>query len=107
MFRRGKVVVWGADTLTGKKIEIEADLVVLAAPWSPARTAELAKRLKMQVDRNGFLTEVHPKLRPVESADCRVLSRRLRPGAPRTSPRPSRRPAARRARCSSCSARRR
>jgi heterodisulfide reductase subunit A len=64
----GKVVVWGSDTLTGKKIEIAADLVVLAAPIVPSEgTEELAKRLKIQTDINGFMNEVHPKLRPVES----------------------------------------
>jgi heterodisulfide reductase subunit A len=63
-----KVMVWGADTLTGKKIEIEADMVVLAAPIVPSEgTGELARKLKIQVDANGFLSEVHPKLRPVES----------------------------------------
>jgi heterodisulfide reductase subunit A len=63
-----KVMVWGADTLTGKKIEIAADLVVLAAAIVPCEgTEETAKRLKIQTDINGFLSEVHPKLRPVES----------------------------------------
>jgi len=63
-----KVVVWGADTLTGKKIEIVADMVVLAAAMVPSEgTAELARKLKIQIDTNGFLSEVHPKLRPVES----------------------------------------
>ncbi len=63
-----KVVVWGSDTLTGKKIEIAADLVVLAAPMIPTEgSGELARRLKIQTDINGFMSEVHPKLRPVES----------------------------------------
>ena len=63
-----KVIVWGADTLTGKKIEIAADMVVLAAPIVPCEGSdELARRLKLQTDINGFLSEVHPKLRPVES----------------------------------------
>lgn len=63
-----KVIVWGSDTLTGKKIEIAADMVVLAVPIVPSDgTDELARRLKLQTDINGFLTEVHPKLRPVES----------------------------------------
>ena len=63
-----KVVVWGSDTLAGKKIEIVADLVVLASPMVPSEgTSELARKLKIQIDANGFLSEVHPKLRPVES----------------------------------------
>ena len=64
----GKIYVWGSDTLTGKKIEIAADMVVLAAPIIPSvGTAELAKKLRIQTDINGFLSEIHPKLRPVES----------------------------------------
>jgi len=63
-----KVVVWGADTLTGKKIEIYADMVVLATAVLPSLgSSELAKKLKISTDGNGFLSEAHPKLRPVES----------------------------------------
>ena len=64
----GKVKVWGVDTLSGKKIEIAADMVVLATAMRPSKGAqELAKKLKMAVDKDGFLSEAHPKLRPVES----------------------------------------
>ncbi|MFH1313785.1 MAG: CoB--CoM heterodisulfide reductase iron-sulfur subunit A family protein [Candidatus Eisenbacteria bacterium] len=63
-----RVMVWGSDTLTGKKVEIAADMVVLAPATVPSvGTEELARELKIQVDINGFLSEVHPKLRPVES----------------------------------------
>lgn len=66
--RRDKVVVWAADTLAGKKVEIEADLVVLATAVVPNPAGkELARRLKVALDTNGFLTEAHPKLRPVET----------------------------------------
>lgn len=64
----GKVIVWGVDTLSGKDIQIEADLVVLAMAIRPSRGAsELAKVLKISVDKDGFFSEAHPKLRPVES----------------------------------------
>jgi heterodisulfide reductase subunit A len=64
----GRIVVLGADTLLGKKVELEADMVVLAVGVIP-RTGveELARKLKIQVDSNKFLTEAHAKLRPVES----------------------------------------
>jgi heterodisulfide reductase subunit A len=63
-----KTVVWGTDTLTGRNIEIAADLVVLATAIEPDPTAaELARLLKIQVDTDGFFTEAHPKLRPLES----------------------------------------
>ncbi|OGD37786.1 MAG: disulfide reductase [Candidatus Aminicenantes bacterium RBG_19FT_COMBO_58_17] len=65
---QGKIVVWGVDTLTGKPIEIAADMVVLAQAMRPSRGAqELAKKLKLALDKDGFLAEAHPKLRPVES----------------------------------------
>jgi heterodisulfide reductase subunit A len=64
----GKIKVWGVDTLTGKPIEIDADMVVLAQATRPSKGAdELAKKLKIGLDKDGFLAEAHPKLRPVES----------------------------------------
>ncbi len=64
----GKLIVLGADTLVGKKIEIEADLVVLAIGMVPTRgNEEFVRKLKIQCDANAFLTEAHPKLRPVET----------------------------------------
>ncbi len=63
-----KLIVWGADTLTGKKIEIASDMVVLATALIPrSETAALAQRLGVKVDGYGFLTEAERKLRPVES----------------------------------------
>jgi len=65
---KGKLKVWGVDTLTGKDIEIAADMVVLAQAMRPAQGAqELARKLKLAMDKDGFLAEAHPKLRPVES----------------------------------------
>jgi heterodisulfide reductase subunit A len=65
---KGKIKVWGVDTLTGKDIEIDADMVVLAMAMRPSNGAEeLAKKLKIALDKDGFLSEAHPKLRPVES----------------------------------------
>ncbi|MFW6131579.1 MAG: 4Fe-4S binding protein, partial [Candidatus Aminicenantaceae bacterium] len=64
----GKVKVWGVDTLTGKDIEIDADMVVLATAIRPSVGAnEIANKLKLAQDKDGFLSEAHPKLRPVES----------------------------------------
>ena len=65
----GKVMVWGADTLTGKKIEIGADLVVLAMAMVPSEgTAELFKKLNIPGDGEGFFSEAHTKMRPFESS---------------------------------------
>ena len=69
IYRQGdKVVVWAADTLAGRKVEIEADMVVLATAVIPNPDGvALARRLKTQIDTHGFMTEAHPKLRPVET----------------------------------------
>ena len=65
---KGKIKVWGVDTLSGKAIEIDADMVVLATATRPSDGAEeLAKKLKIALDKDGFLAEAHPKLKPVES----------------------------------------
>ncbi len=65
---KGKIKVWGVDTLSGRNIEIDADMVVLATAMRPSQGAtELAKKLKIALDKDGFLAEAHPKLRPVES----------------------------------------
>jgi heterodisulfide reductase subunit A len=66
-----KLIVWGADTLTGKKIEIEADMVVLAMSMVKTEgVQDLLKKLKIATDANGWLAEAHPKLRPVESLNA-------------------------------------
>ena len=64
----GSVVVRGADTISGQQVEIRADLVVLASAVTSATGArDLAQRLRIGFDQYGFLTEAHPKLRPVET----------------------------------------
>jgi|YNPBryBLVA2012_1023415.scaffolds.fasta_scaffold02594_7 heterodisulfide reductase subunit A len=75
IFRRGdRVVVWGADTLVGRPVEVEADLVVLATPMLPSEQAvTLAQTLHTTVDAYGFYNEAHPKLRPVESLTAGIF----------------------------------
>ncbi len=66
--RDGKLVVMGADTLVGENVEVEADLVVLATGIDAAAGAgSLAQKLNIPYDQYGFLSESHPKLRPVET----------------------------------------
>ncbi|NOY82024.1 MAG: 4Fe-4S dicluster domain-containing protein [Kiritimatiellaeota bacterium] len=66
--RNGKMVVWGADTLSGNQVEIDADLVVLAAAVVPSSGAvDLAQKLRIGYDEHEFFNEAHPKLRPVET----------------------------------------
>ena len=70
VFRDGdKLKVWGADTLIGKRVEIDADLVVLGMAITPnAGAKELAKKLGIATDEHGFMAEIHPKLRPLETS---------------------------------------
>jgi heterodisulfide reductase subunit A len=69
VYRRGdKLVVLAEDTLMGKPIEVEADLVVLATAVVPrADTAEVVKLLGLERSPDGFFQEAHPKLRPVDT----------------------------------------
>ncbi len=68
-----KLHVYGVDTLSGQQLEVEADLVVLATALVPPDHAELARKLRISTDANGFLSEAHPKLRPVETLSAGVF----------------------------------
>ncbi len=64
----GVVKVYGSDTLTGRSVEIDADLVVLAPAMLPsAGIRELASKLRITTDEYGWLNEAHLKLRPLET----------------------------------------
>jgi heterodisulfide reductase subunit A len=57
------------DHLTnGLDLEVPVDLVVLSVGMMPTPVDELAKMLKITPGTDRFLLEVHPKLRPVETA---------------------------------------
>ncbi|MFH1690278.1 MAG: CoB--CoM heterodisulfide reductase iron-sulfur subunit A family protein [Candidatus Eisenbacteria bacterium] len=70
IYKRGdRVVVRGEDTLIGEAMEVEADLVVLAAGLTASEhTDSIAKILKLSKSSDRFLMEAHPKLRPVDTA---------------------------------------
>jgi heterodisulfide reductase subunit A len=64
-----RVVLVGEDTLLGQPIDFEADLVVLAVGMEPrADVADLSTLLKLPRSADGFFLELHPKLRPVDTA---------------------------------------
>jgi len=69
VFRDGdKLKVWGADTLTGKRIELSCDLVVLGMAMIPdPESKELMRVLGINTDSHGFINEAHYKLRPLET----------------------------------------
>jgi len=62
------ILVRGEDTLLGAHVEGEFDLVVLSVGIVPSLgTLELARKLGVQVGSDGFFSERHYKLRPVDS----------------------------------------
>lgn len=74
MEENGKLLVKGADTLSGAQVEIEADMVVLAnAVTAQPDIVPLAQKLGVGYDRYNFLSEAHPKLRPVETNSAGIF----------------------------------
>jgi heterodisulfide reductase subunit A len=64
----GAPVIHVKDLLTGgEMLEMRPDLVVLVTGMVPAENQDLIDVLKVPVGKDGFLNEVHPKLRPVET----------------------------------------
>jgi len=57
------------DTNLQDEIAYDTDMIVLATPMIPAdNLEELAKMLKVPLDRTGFFLEAHVKLRPLDFA---------------------------------------
>jgi heterodisulfide reductase subunit A len=55
-------------------ITIDADMVVLAtAMMAQTEASQIAQKLGVPYDKYGFLNEVHPKLRPVETSSGGVF----------------------------------
>jgi heterodisulfide reductase subunit A len=61
--------VTATDYILGKKLELDADVLALAAAVVPsAATKEVAALFKVTLSLDGFFKEAHVKLRPVEFA---------------------------------------
>ncbi len=75
VYRRGdKLVVLAEDTMLGRPVEVEADLVVLATAAVPrADTGALAERLGLERSPDGFFQEAHSQLRPVDTNKADVF----------------------------------
>ena len=70
----GSLLVQGVDLLENKQILKKADMVVLATAIDPnPDVRKIATMLTASIDTNSFLTEAHPKLRPVESPTAGVF----------------------------------
>ncbi len=69
IFQQGdKLIVRGEDTIIGQQIEVAADMVVLATAMIPTHGSDkIAQVVGFSTDKDGWFTEAHPKLRPVET----------------------------------------
>ena len=66
---RAVLKVTATDYILGKKLELDADMLALAAAVIPAAsTKEMASQFKVTLSPDGFFKEAHVKLRPVEFA---------------------------------------
>jgi len=71
--RRGRLVVRAEDTLLGRPLAVEADLVVLATGLTPrADAAHVAEMLGLKQSPSGFFAEAHAKLRPNDSGTAGI-----------------------------------
>lgn len=63
-----KLICKGEDTLLGKPVTVEADMVILETAMVPAiGIEEVAQKLSISMDGDHWIQEAHPKLRPVET----------------------------------------
>jgi heterodisulfide reductase subunit A len=70
----GAISITVKDALTwGEELTVQADLLVLGTGMIPGEIAELIEQMKLATGEDGFLQEVHPKLRPVELSVNGVL----------------------------------
>ena len=66
---RSVLKVTATDYVLNKKLELDADIIALAAAVVPsAATREVASQFKVTLSPDGFFKEAHVKLRPVEFA---------------------------------------
>ena len=70
----GSLWIQAVDMLDNKQIKTETDLIVLATAIEPVKSVRnIAGLLSASIDTNNFMTEAHPKLRPVESPTAGVF----------------------------------
>jgi heterodisulfide reductase subunit A len=70
----GALSVTVKDALTwGQELTLGVDMVVLGTGMMPGEIGDLIDQMKLSIGEDGFLQEVHPKLRPVEVAVNGIL----------------------------------
>ena len=71
---KGGLTVQAVNLISNERVMIDTDMVVLAAAIEPSDgVRKVASMLTASIDTNNFLTEAHPKLRPVECATAGVF----------------------------------
>lgn len=69
-----RLICKGEDTLLGRSVTVEADLVILETAMVPADgIGEIVHKLGISMDADGWVQEAHPKLRPVETQTAGVF----------------------------------
>lgn len=68
ILKNKKLKVKVYDTILCKELELYPDLVVLSTGIIPQKQHQLIELLKISTDENGFFTEAHIKIRPVETS---------------------------------------
>jgi heterodisulfide reductase subunit A2 len=70
----GDLLVDVEDQNTARRLELRADLVVLATATEPAEGVnELMRMLTISKDETGFIREFHPKIRPTDTTVKNVM----------------------------------
>lgn len=70
----GRLRVLAEDTLLGRPLRVDVDMVVLGTAVEPRPESEaLARLFGVARDADGFFLEAHPKLRPVETSAAGVF----------------------------------
>ncbi len=73
--KTGKLVAVAEDTISGELTEDQYDMIALATPMvSPEGLKELADKMKVPIGEDGFITEKHPKLDPVDSLTTGIFA---------------------------------
>lgn len=70
----GQLIVNVEDTLMGKVRQIPLDMVILANGLAPRSDAkDLARKVGLSVNKDGFYLESHPKLNPIGTQDQAIF----------------------------------
>jgi heterodisulfide reductase subunit A len=73
--KTGKLVAVAEDTISSELTEDQFDMIALATPMVPPEgLKELAGKMKVPIGEDGFVTEKHPKLDPVDSLTAGIYA---------------------------------